>query len=105
MEFTIADRINLLTILPSEGNIVTLKIIRELQTELGFSEEEIKTYEIIGTDGRVTWKDSNGYKKDIVIGEKANDTIKGAFTNLEKQNKLQLSHLDLYERFMDKPET
>ena len=104
MELSIKERINLLSIIPKEGNIVTLKVLRKLQEDLGFSEEEIKEYKIVSEVGRVTWGAENGYMKDVEIGEKANDVIVLALSERNKQNKLSLDHIDLYEKFIEKAE-
>ncbi|GAH82287.1 unnamed protein product, partial [marine sediment metagenome] len=46
MKLNIAERIALLGVLPQKGNAITLRIIRELQSRLSLTEEEIKHYNI-----------------------------------------------------------
>ena len=99
MELNIRERVMLLGILPQEGKVVTLKIIKQLRDELGFSEEEIKDNEIVETGGIVKWKDT-GYLKEVPIGEKATDIISDAFKELDKNGKMQLQFLDVYDKFV-----
>lgn len=105
MKLNIGQRYGLLDILPREGDFLTLKIIRELQNELSFSEAEIKKFKIIqvpAPDGgvRVTWQDIPGKDKDVSIGEKANDVIVLALSKLNEAKKLKMEHYSLYERFI-----
>mgnify|MGYP001602716626 FL=1 len=99
MELGILDRINLLNILPAEGDVVTVRLLKKLRADLGFTEEEIKENQITSADNRVNWQES-GYKVDISIGEKATDIIKDAFKRLNQEKKLREEMLPLYETFM-----
>ena len=108
MKLNIAERIALLNILPLEGNLVTLKIIRTLQSELAFSEEEIKRFKVKNTmkpDGSafVVWNsDFTKETKDVEIGEVAHSIIVEQLKMLENAKKLRLELLDLYEKFVGK---
>jgi len=44
MELTILERIKLLEVLPPQGDLLTLKILRKLRETLSFSEEELKSF-------------------------------------------------------------
>ncbi len=106
MKFNPAERINLLNVIPKEGTASTLKIIRDLQTALGFTEEEHREF-------IVEYKLSNGSKyedlnkdkltvlKDVAVGEKAHDIIVEALKTASEQKKLHISTLGLYERFVE----
>jgi hypothetical protein len=101
MKLGIRERIILLNILPAEGDVTTLRIIRKLKDDMGFTEKELKEQEIVSADGKVTWKPSD-YLRDIPIGEKAHDIIKDAFVKLNRENKMQDNFLDLYDLFVEK---
>jgi len=106
LKFNPAERINLLNVIPKEGTASTLKIIRDLQTALGFTEEEHREF-------IVEYKLSNGSKyedlnkdkltvlKDVAVGEKAHDIIVEALKTASEQKKLHISTLGLYERFVE----
>lgn len=108
-KLSLKDRGNLLDLLPREGNIVTLRIIRELQDKLGFSEAEIADYQItlaeLGTSGkfRTTWNE-NGAKaiKCVKIGPQAEKIIVERLESLSEKRMLPIQWLDLYERFVEK---
>jgi len=107
MELNIAERFALLGILPQQGNVITLRIIRELQTRLSLTEEEIKHYNVqnhVNPDGsaRITWNpELSEEEKDIAIGEAATGVIKGQLTKLNAQNQLHVSMLPIYEKFVE----
>ncbi len=46
MELTIIERMKLVELLPPQGDILTLKIVRKLRETLSFSEEELKLMEV-----------------------------------------------------------
>lgn len=105
MKLKIAERINLLSLMPTETNFVTLKVIRDLEEELSFSEKEIKDYEIetqvAGQRTFTKWNDAgNDYEKNCKIGEKATDLIVEQLEKLDKENKLTNNHFTLYEKFV-----
>jgi len=103
MKLTVFERINLLSILPPQGNLVTLRISRELMKELSFSEIEIKQAEIkYLPTGKVEWDPVAGESlvKDVEIGTVANAIIVEELVKAEKASKLRAQHLDLYEKFV-----
>jgi len=75
VKFNVAERIALLNVLPPIGSAATLRIIRELQGELSFTEDELKHFGI-----------------KIII-----DTLK----KLDLQGQLHVTMLPLYERFVE----
>jgi len=105
MKLTVQERINLMDILPKQGNFVELKIARNQREELDFSEEELQRGEITIVplpDGRVNWvsKAPNKVVKDCKITELAENIILTELKNLDKQKKLRAAHLTLYEKFV-----
>jgi len=102
MELTPVERIMLMGLLPKEGSFVTLKIIRDLQGELGFSEEEHKKYEFRQEGDAVMFAPCAATDlKDVQMGEKATDIIRDAFKKLDSEGKLSIQVIDLYSKFME----
>lgn len=102
MKLTVLERITTLNILPPEGNFLTLKIVRKLREALSFTEEELKTFEIVQEGHRITWNstaDTSG-GTEIPIGEKATDLIVTALKKLDQEGKLTEQHVSLYEKFI-----
>ena len=102
MELDVRERLILLSILPQEGNFITLKVVRKLRESLSFSEEEIKQYKFVQSEGRVTWDDKAEQSKEIEIGEKAMDIIKEALKKLNEDKKLKDEHFTIYQKFVEK---
>jgi len=96
------ERIQLLGVLPAEGNAVTLRIVSDLRRDLSFSEKEMKDGEI-KTDpenNRVMWNNSVDVQKDVKIGDTARGVISDAMKKLDTEKKLNLALLPLYEKFV-----
>ena|SRR3990167_7681875 len=100
MQLGIADRLRLLSVLPAEGNLVTLKIVRDLKDSLSFSEAEVADCKMKFEGTSVMWDESTDPMKDIPIGERATDVIVERLKSLDSQRKLTLEILPLYERFI-----
>lgn len=105
MLLTVRERMLLLGILPGEGDVTALRIIRKLREDVGFSEQEHVDLKIetLPTGG-VRWDDTQAVDKDVDIGLKATHTIVTALTTLSAQKKLKAEQLDLYEKFVGKEE-
>ena len=102
MNLDIVDRLVLLKHLPREGDIVSLRILQKLKLTLGFSEEEIKKYDLVTNpetgDVKADW--SKNEEVDIPIGEKATDIIVDTLKKLSKEKKLPEPAIELYEKFI-----
>ena len=106
MKFNPAERINLLNAIPKEGAATTLKIVRDLQTALGFTEAEHKEFIIEmplpnGSKFETVNADKLGVLKEVAIGEKARDIIIEALKVSARKNSCIISMLGLYERFVE----
>lgn len=101
MDLSVLERLLLLGVLPAEGDITTLRIVRQLQDDLSFSEQEHADFKIAQADGRVTWDRTTERLKAVTIGPKALGLIAEALRKLSDQKKLQPQHIDLYERFVE----
>lgn len=104
MLLTVRERLILQSVLPQEGDFLTLKVLRNLQEALSFTEEEHKQYKFVQSEGMVTWDDKVEQGKEVDIGKKANDIIVLALSRLNDQKKLKMEHYDLYARFIPEEE-
>lgn len=100
MKLSILDRIILLQVLPQEGNYLTYKITTELKSNLSFSEEEIKLYNIRTENDKVLWNVEAAVEKEITIGEKANEIIIEALGKLDSEGKINSLTIGTYEKFI-----
>jgi len=102
MELNILERVMLLGTLPKEGNFLELKIVRDLQSELSFSEEEIKEHKMSSDEKGVHWV-ANIEKelKEFKFGDKAKELISNKLKELDKDKKLTQQHFSLCEKFIE----
>lgn len=101
MKMTIAERINILGILPSEGDAATMASVRWIRGELFFSDEEIKEFAIVqDSTGRFFWsQEFKDHRFDVAIGKQPLGVIKARLETLNATGKLNLDSIGLYERF------
>lgn len=100
MEFSVRDRLILLNIIPVQGSLVTLKMVRVLREELGFSDEEYQDFNLRTEGGSFHWDDDRERPKEVDVPTTMHELIISAFNKLSKENALHLEHIDLYERFI-----
>jgi hypothetical protein len=98
MDLTVAERLALLNLLPGEGDIVTLRVMRELREALSFDEAEIARLGIEANEGRITWTD-DGSTKDVEVGPKATRLVTDTLDKLNTDRKLTEQHLTLCDKF------
>lgn len=101
MLLNVKQRLLLLNILPNEGNYDTLKIVRDQQDALSFTEEEYKGLQIKRDGDRYTWDEANDPLVDIPIGEVAVSIIRRALRLLDEEGLLKVEFLPLYEHFVE----
>lgn len=99
MLFEVQERIALLNCLPAEGNAVTLRIVRDFQGELSFSEEETARIELVHSEQRVNWNTEKAEAKEIEVGVTMQEIIVNALKGLDARNVLHMELLPLYDRF------
>ncbi len=102
MKLSVLDRVSLLNILPREGDITSLRLVRETRENLSFSETEraelqFKTF----PTGHMKWKDNGNIEKDIELGDTVIGMIVVALKTLNEKKELLEEYLDLYERFVE----
>ncbi len=99
MLLSVHDRLILLNVLPPSGTITTLRIVRDLGTELGFSEEEHQALSFEQEEGSIQWDNAAEEDKEVEIGVTASAMFLESFEKLSEEKQLNLSQLSLYERF------
>ena len=100
MQLGVFDRVLLLNILPREGDFRTLKVLRKLADDLGFSEDEAAALQFQQDGVSIKWRQEADAPKDVPMGEIAREIIADRLRELDKQKKLTLEHMSLYERFV-----
>ncbi len=97
----IAERLQLLSVLPQEGNIVNLRIVSDLRRELSFSEQESAAFKIEQAGEQIRWDDKAETPKAVHIGPAAMRLIVDTLEKLNAASKLTIGQAPLYERFVE----
>ena len=101
MLLRISHRLLLMNVLPQESDYATLRIVRELQSALSFTEEELKATGLTLKDDVFDWSpDYLDEPVEISIGEKASDVIRSGLEMANSRKKLGMKFLPLYEHFV-----
>lgn len=101
MKLNLLERIKALQVLPAQGNIVTLRIVHDLQQMLSPSEQEIAEWQIKTGTTQITWDPIADTAKDFAIGDTAKQIIAEALKALDAQEALTQEHISLYCKFVD----
>ena len=102
MELSVADRLILINVLPAQGSITTLQIVRDLVEQVSFTEDEHAVLNFVedAEAGQVKWTDAPLDKTTFLFGKKASSVIRAAFSELSAKNKLTMEMLPLAERIL-----
>ncbi len=103
MKLGIAERINLFSILPEQGDFTTMKALSKARDGILLSEDEVKKYgvEVLPTEtgSRTIWKKDE--EVEIELGELVTAAIVEKLKQLSDQKKLTAQHISLYEKFVE----
>ena len=98
MDFTVEERFCMLNLLPPKGNLITMKIVHDLRQALAFSEEDLKALNFRQEGEQLRWDNGVG-PKEVKVGQKAKSIVYDELEKLDKDEKLNTSHLLLCEKF------
>ena len=99
MELTVLERLLLLRVLPKQGNLTMLRIVRDLERDLSFSEEEHAALQFDTKGGAIKWQPGAVPDKDVRFGPRAMQLVVDALTEMDKKAELTLDWLDLCDKF------
>ena len=100
MKLSVNERVTLLSMLPTRGDYVTLKVLSQLRLGLSFTEEEIKNWGIVNdaANQRVSWQIDG--ETEIPIGEVATGIIVDSLRELDRGKNLPFEAMGVYEKFI-----
>ena len=103
MKLKISDRLLILSVLPQEGNIMQVRLVRDLIGKIGLSAKEIEDWKVKSEkNGQIKWDNSKAIEKEIPISESESKIIADTFEEISKNNKLNVSQIELYDTFCKK---
>jgi hypothetical protein len=101
-ELSVLERLILMRVLQSkqQGSFTTLRIVRDLENELSFSESEHAALQFREEGSAIRWNPEAAQAvKAVEIGDKAAELIRSGFEELDKQQALRVEFLPLCEMF------
>ena len=99
MELSVMERLLALQLpLPRQGDLTTLRIVRQLQDDLSFSEEEHERLKFVHDGNTTRWNSKADEGRDIEIGPKARELLLEGLESLDKVQQLTLEHLSLIDK-------
>jgi hypothetical protein len=101
VELRVAERILLLSALPSEGNVLTLRLVRDLKDQLAFGEEDHEALQFKQEDGQIFWDVKKDYPKEVEMGPQTLTLISERLKLLSDRGQLTMPQLALYEKFVE----
>ena len=101
MELSVLDRLLILNILPEEGNVITLKMIRDIKELVGFNAEEVGFLKFEYPGGGVRWDpEYKDYTVEVDLPGAFREYIKERLMDLNKKEKLHEEHISIYDKFV-----
>lgn len=106
VKLNVGERINLLNMLPAEGDFSLLRISREVSKVIGLSDEELKKFNVVSkiVDGvnNYSWYEEGNKDVELEIGPRAFSMICDVLEKKDKDKKLLMNQYTLYEKFVEK---
>lgn len=85
----------------AEGDVTMLRIVRDTQAKLGFTEEELEALDIRREETRMFWNAKADQPVEIDIGKKATKLIAEKLERLNAEKKLTVPQLVLFDKFVE----
>jgi len=94
-------RLVLTGILPKEGDVITLRLLRELVGKVALSADELQTLEVVSNPitNLTTWNTEADIPREIEFNTKEVEFIMETMNKLAGEKRLPVDALDLYDLF------
>lgn len=100
MKLTILERLQIQTIIPKEGDVVTLIHVKDILDKVQITSEEAVACDLKQEEnGMVTFNIEKSAIKDVKFNVEQTILIKGVLQKKSDEKKLHLELLDLYQKF------
>ena len=100
MELGVLERTIIMQLLPTESDYITYKVLTDLRDNLGFSEKEIKDFEIRTEGTQIIWDSKKAKVKEVEVGAEGTKIITKALKELDEKGKINAQNALLYEKFV-----
>ena|SRR4030067_369540 len=101
MKLTVLDRIEIMNIVPAQGDFATLAKVKLLKDKIQLTEKELKDSVIVDGE-RLSVKENDKTVNEFEVSELLTEVIVNALKKLNEESKLTINHLGLYEMLVEK---
>ena len=100
---SLAERLSLDSVLPKEGDIITVRVLLKLREEIFLTSEEIEKFDVKASpDGSVAWNAEGArFSRQYVWDSVKGGIVKKALEDLNAHHKLRVDLLPLYKTFVE----
>jgi len=99
MKLSISERLILAGLLPHQGNVATLKLLRQFREALALNAKEIAKCNLREEGQMIRWDTDKEFETEIEFGPWRTELARRVLQDLEAQQKLTEQHLSLCEKF------
>ena len=100
-KLNIGERLMVMSILPKEGDFVTLRAIRDMVAKIGLSAKDMETYDVTQKEGVTRWNKEGLKLAEIDFEVFELEIITSTLKKLNEDKKLTPQLFDVYEKFME----
>lgn len=97
---SVAERLSLQNILPVEGTVLTMRLVRGVVEKTSLSAREISAWEVQQNGSSVQWNMKKAKNRTIAYNTLELNLIVTRLTELDHDEKIRLDLLGLYEKFI-----
>ena len=103
----IGERLALTSLLPKEGNFLTLRIVKSITEKVNLKDAEIKEWNVKAGESSpgvttFSWRQDTNTETEIEFSEAETDLLRKELNKLDHQNKLTFSNISAFEKFCSK---
>lgn len=100
VKLDVGERMVVVSILPKEGNFLTLRVLRTLVSRIGLTAEEIKEFGVTQENDRIVWNQKGYELVEFDLADVELDIIKQELKKLDSENRLTQDMFSIYEKFV-----
>lgn len=98
MILTIKDRLLLRSVLPEQGNLISMILAKSIAKKLDFTPKEITDFCIKQEGEKITWDSSKCVDIEVSFEESEINLLRDQFKKLDSEEKISIDMVDLYEK-------
>jgi hypothetical protein len=100
INLNIEERIHFPEILPGNGRLIEMEVVKNLTSRVRFSAKEIEEYELRDLkDGRVVWDEPKAKERQFQFEDSEILIIQKGIKTLDAQGRVTIFNLDLAKKF------